>query len=171
LAWTSDTRLNKSGKIKHSCFVLDFSRKFFSFLTKVYTHTHIYNYTHTHTHTHTYILLFSSSVVSDSLWPHGLQHGRLHCPSLFPRVCSNSCPLNQWCHPTTSSSVIPFSSCNFSQRQGLFQWVSSSHQVTKVLELQHQCHSFQRYSGLISFRKSLWMVTAPMKLELKNIYI
>ena len=56
-------------------------------------------------------LFLSCSVVSDSLWPHGLQHARLPCPSLSPRVCSNSCPLNQWCHPTISSSVIPFSSC------------------------------------------------------------
>ena len=57
------------------------------------------------------LLLFSHSVVSDSLQPHGLQHTRLPCPSLSPRVCSNSCPLSQWCHPTISSSVVPFSSC------------------------------------------------------------
>ena len=56
-------------------------------------------------------LLFSHSVVSDSLQPHGLQHTRLPCHSLSPRVYSNSCPLGQWCHPTMSSSVIPFSSC------------------------------------------------------------
>ena len=56
-------------------------------------------------------LLFSCSVVSDSLWPHGPQHARLRCPSPPPRTCSNSCPLSQWCHPTISSSVIPFSSC------------------------------------------------------------
>ena len=49
--------------------------------------------------------------MSDSLWPHGLQHARIHCPSLSPRVCSNSCPLSQWCHPTISSSATPFSSC------------------------------------------------------------
>ena len=55
------------------------------------------------------LLLFSRSVVSDSLWPHGLQHARLPCPSLSPRVCSNSCPLSQWCHPTISFSVVPFS--------------------------------------------------------------
>ena len=52
---------------------------------------------------------FSHSVVSDSLWPHGLQHASLPCPSPNPRVYSNSCPLSQWCHPTISSSVIPFS--------------------------------------------------------------
>ena len=56
-------------------------------------------------------LLFSHSVVSHSLRPHGLQHNRLPCPSPSPGACSNSCPLSQWCHPTISSSVVPFSSC------------------------------------------------------------
>ena len=54
---------------------------------------------------------FSRSIMSDSLWPHGLQHTRLPCPSPTPRVYPNSCPFSQWCHPTISSSVIPFSSC------------------------------------------------------------
>ena len=54
---------------------------------------------------------FSHSVVSDSLQPLGLQHTRFPCLSPSPRVCSNSCPLSQWCHPTISSSVTPFSSC------------------------------------------------------------
>ena len=49
--------------------------------------------------------------MSNSLWPHGLQHTRLPCPSPSPRACSNSCPLSWWCHPTISSSVVPFSSC------------------------------------------------------------
>ena len=48
--------------------------------------------------------------MSDSLWPHGLQHTRPPCPSPTPRVYSNTCPLSQWCHPTVSSSVVPFSS-------------------------------------------------------------
>ena len=52
---------------------------------------------------------FSRSDVSDSLWPHGLQHSRLPCPSPTPRAYSNSCPLHQWCHPTISPSIIPFS--------------------------------------------------------------
>ena len=52
----------------------------------------------------------SCSVVSDSLWPHGLQHARPPCLSSTSRACSNSCPLSQWCHPTTSSSITPFSS-------------------------------------------------------------
>ena len=56
------------------------------------------------------LLLFSHAIVSNSLWPHGLQHTTLPCPSPSPRLCSNSCPLSQWCHPTMSSSVVPFSS-------------------------------------------------------------
>ena len=59
------------------------------------------------------MLLFSCLVISDSLWPHGLQHSRPPCPSSTPRVYSNSSPLSPWCHPTTSSSVIPFSLQSF----------------------------------------------------------
>ena len=54
---------------------------------------------------------FSHSVMSDSLHPHRLQQARLPCPSPSPRACSNSCPLSQWCNPTISSSVVPFSFC------------------------------------------------------------
>ena len=54
---------------------------------------------------------FSHSVMSDSLWPKGLQHTSLPCPSRTPRAYSNSCPLSWSCHPTISSSAIPFSSC------------------------------------------------------------
>ena len=54
---------------------------------------------------------FSCSVMSDSLWPRGLQHARFPCPSPTPGAYSNSCPLSRRCHPTISSSVIPFSSC------------------------------------------------------------
>ena len=56
-------------------------------------------------------LLLSLSVMSSSLWQYELQHARLPCPPLFPRVCSNSCPLNWWRHSTISYSVVPFSSC------------------------------------------------------------
>ena len=56
-------------------------------------------------------LLFSCSVVSNSLQSHGLQHTRLHCPSPSPRARSNSGPLSQWSHPAILSSIIPFSSC------------------------------------------------------------
>ena len=68
------------------------------------------------------------SVISDSLQPYGLQDARLPCPSPNPGAYSNSCPSSRWCHPSISSSVIPFSSClQISQHQGLFQWVSSLH--------------------------------------------
>ena len=56
-----------------------------------------------------YFLLFSHSAMSDSLLPHGLQHASLPCLSPYPEVCSNSCPLSWWCHPTISSSVACFS--------------------------------------------------------------
>ena len=54
---------------------------------------------------------YLSSVASNSLWPHGPQHTRPPCPSPAPKVYPNSCPPSQWCHPTISSSVVPFSSC------------------------------------------------------------
>ena len=57
----------------------------------------------------TLLLVFSCSTVSDSLWAHEFQHVGVPCPSPSPGVCS--CPLSQWCHPTISSSVVPFSSC------------------------------------------------------------
>ena len=87
---------------------------------------------------------FSCSVVYNSLRPHGLKHARLPSPSPTPRAYSDSCALSWWCHPTISSSVVPFSPAfSLSQNQGLFQWVSSSHQVAKILEFQHQHQSFQ----------------------------
>ena len=90
------------------------------------------------------LVQFSCSVVSHSLQPGGLQHARLPSPSPTPRVHSNSRPSSWWCHPTISSSVVPFSSAfNLSEFQGLLQWVSSSHQVAKILEFQLQHQSFQ----------------------------
>ena len=72
-----------------------------------------------------YIHAYNCSVTKSypSLWdPHGLQHTRLPCPSPSPGVCSHSCPLRQWCHPTISSTVVPFSVCPpFSPASGSFQ--------------------------------------------------
>ena len=76
---------------------------------------------------------FSHSVVSDSLWPHEQQHTRPPCLSPTPRVYPNSCPSSRWCHPTISSSVLPFSSCpqyfpasgSFPKNQ-LFAWGGQS---------------------------------------------
>ena len=64
---------------------------------------------------------FSLSVESDSSLPHGLQHSRAPCPLPSPRVYSNACPLSQWCHPTISSSVVPFSCLQFFPASGSFQ--------------------------------------------------
>ena len=106
----------------------------------------------------------SWSVMSNSLWPHGLQHARPPCPSPTPRVYSNSCPLSRWCYPTISSSVVLFSSClQSSQHQGLFQGISSSHQVAEVLEFQLQHQSFQWI-----FRTDflyVWLVWSPYRLR------
>ena len=98
---------------------------------------------------------FNRSVVSDSLRPHGLQHARLLCPSPTPGACSNSCLSSQWCHPTISSSVIPFSSFprSFpaSEKDALLlQWIGSSHQMAKVLQLQLQHQSFSLWSKGLS---------------------
>ena len=83
---------------------------------------------------------FSCSVMSDSLRHHELQHTRPPCPSPTPGTYPNSRPLSQWCQPLSSPfPPVP----NPSQDQGLFKWVSSSHQVAKVLEFQFQHQSFQ----------------------------
>ena len=93
--------------------------------------------------------IFSTSVqllsrVKLFRWHYGLQHARLPCPSPTPGAYSNSCPLSRWCHPTISSSVIPSPpALSLSQHQGLFKWVSSSHQVAKVMEFKLQHQSFQ----------------------------
>ena len=63
---------------------------------------------------------FSCSVISDSLQPYGLQHATLPSPSPTPGACSNSCPLSQWCHPTISSSVIPFFCLQYFPASGSF---------------------------------------------------
>ena len=82
---------------------------------------------------------FSRSVMSDSLWPHELQHTRSHCPSPTPGVHSNSRPSSRWCHPAISSSVVPFSSCpqflpaseSFPMSQ-LFSWGGQSTGVSAL---------------------------------------
>ena len=89
-------------------------------------------------------LLLSGSVMSDFLWPPELQHARPSCPSPSPRVYSNSCPLSQWCLPTISSSSPP--AFNLSQHQGLFQWVTSLHQVAN---LQHQSFQWISRAGFL----------------------
>ena len=96
---------------------------------------------------------FSCSVVSDSLRPHELQHSRPPCPSPTPGAHPNPCPSSWWCHTTISSSVVPFPpALNLSQHQSPFQWVSSSHQVAKILQLQLQHQSLQWMTRVDTFR-------------------
>ena len=91
---------------------------------------------------------FSRSVLSNSLWPHESQHARPPCPSPTPGVYANTCPSSWWCHPTISSSVIPFSYCPQSlpasgsfPMSHLFAWGGQSTGVSASNE----------YPGLISF--------------------
>ena len=90
---------------------------------------------------------FSCSVVSDSLWPHEPQHARSPCLSPTLRVHPNPCPLSQWCHPTISSSAIPFSSCPQSFPGS--GWVSPS---TSVLPMNTQDWSPLGWTGWISLQ-------------------
>ena len=90
------------------------------------------------------VWLFSHWVLSDSLWPHGLQHARLPCPSLSLRVCSKTCPLNHWCHLIILSSVIPFFSCPQSfPASGSFQMSQFFTSGGQPLEFQIQHQPFQ----------------------------
>ena len=105
---------------------------------------------------------FSCSVVSNSLQPHGPQHARPPCPSPTPRVYPNSCPLNHWCHPTISSSVVPCSSCLQSfpatgsfQMSQLFAWGGQSIGVSilaSVLPMNTQGWSPLGWTGWISLQ-------------------
>ena len=107
--------------------------------------------------------------MSDYLRTHGLQHTRPPCPSPTLRVYSNSCPLSQWCHPTISSSVVPFSSCLQSfPASGFFQGISALHQVAKILEFQLNISASNDYSGLISFRMD-WLDLLAVQGTLKSL--
>ena len=101
---------------------------------------------------------FSRSVMSDSLRPHESKHARPPCLSSTTKAFSNSCPSSWWCHPTISSSVFPSPPAfNLSQHQGLFQGVSSLHQVAKVLECQLQNQSFQWLQDWFHLGRTGWI--------------
>ena len=118
IPWTVEPgRLQSMGsqKIRHNWVtftLLSLIRKLRSLLviqiSQILSHMAIRGITSSFTHSVS-LIQFSRSVVSDSLWPHEPQHARPPCPSPTPGVYSNSCPLSRWCHPTISSSVVPFS--------------------------------------------------------------
>ena len=97
-----------------------------------------------------------------------LEQARLLCPPFYPGVCSNSCPLSQWCCLTISSSAALFSFylLSFSQHQGVFQWIGSLHQAAKVLELQQW--SFQWIFRVDSFRVD-WFDLLAIQGTLKSL--
>ena len=110
---------------------------------------------------------FSRSVVSDSLWPHGLQHARLPCPSPSPRVCSNSCPLSWWCHPTICCPLLFPPSIFPSIR------VFSNESVLRIGWPKYWSFSFNNspsneYSELISFRID-WLDLLTVQGTLKSL--
>ena len=113
---------------------------------------------------------FSRSVVSDSLLPHELQHARPPCPSLTPGAYSDSCPLSQWCHPTISSSIVPF----FSRHQSFL--ASGPFQMSKffpsggqsIWSFSFSISPSNEYSGLISFRTD-WLDLLAVQGTLKSL--
>ena len=125
--------------------------------SNIYIYIYIYIYMYVYTP-----VQFSCSIMSDSLRPHGLQHARLPCPSPTPGACSNSCPLSQWCHPTISSSVIPFLLL-----PPIFPSIRvfSNESVLRIRWPKYWCFSFsispsKEYSVLISFRID-WLGLLP----------
>ena len=114
----------------------------------------MYTYISTLVFIRTYIYQFSSSAVSNSLWPHGRQLGRLPCLSLSPSVCFNSHPLSWWCYLPISSSVVPLSFCLQSfPASGIF----SNESALRIRWPKYWSFSFSispssDYPGLISFR-------------------
>ena len=123
------------------------------------------------------LLLFSCSVVSDPLRPHGLQHTRLSCPSPSPEVCSNSCPLSRWYRPTILSSVIPFSCLQSFPASGSFPmtWLFESGgpsigapTLVSVLPMNSQDWFPLGLTGLISLRMD-WFDFLAVQGTLKSL--
>ena len=112
---------------------------------------------------------FSHSVVSDSLRPHELQHTRPPCPSPTPRVHPNPCPLSQWCHPTVSSSVVPFSSCpHYFPASGSFPMSQLCMRWPKYWSFSFNISPSNEHPGLISFRMD-WLDLLAVQGTLKSL--
>ena len=113
------------------------------------------------------LLLFNHSVVSNSLWPHGLHHTRLPCPSPSPGACSNSCPSSWWCHLIISSSAAPFSSCLQSfPASGSFSMSQLFSSGVQSIGVSASASVFPM-TGLISFRID-WYCSFRIPLELQS---
>ena len=108
--------------------------------------------------------------MSDSLWPHGLQHTRLPCPSPTPGACSNSCPSSWWCHPTISSSVIPFSSCLhfFPSIRVISNESALRIRWPKYWSFSFSIRPSNEYSGLTAFRMD-WLDLLAVRGTLKSL--
>ena len=104
-----------------------------------------------------------------TLWPHGLQHARLPCPSPSPGVCSNSYPLSQWCHPTVSSSVVPFSSCIQSFPASGSFLTALPIRWPKYWSFSFSISPSNDYSGPISFRMD-WFDLLAVQGTLKTFF-
>ena len=115
------------------------------------------------------LLLFSCSVVSNSLWPHGLQHARLPCPSPSPEACSNSCPLSQWCHPPSHPlsptlllpSIFPSIMVSFNKSALRIRWL-------EYWSFSFSISPSNDYSGLISSRTD-WFDLLAVQETLKSL--
>ena len=112
---------------------------------------------------------FSRSVLSDSLWPHGLQDARLPCPSPTPRAYSDSCPPSQWCLPTITSSVVPFRSLQSFPASGSFP-MSQFFCIRwpKYCSFNFSISPSNEYSGLISFGMD-WLDLLAVQGTLKSL--
>ena len=112
---------------------------------------------------------FSCSVVSDSLWPHKLQHARPPCPSPTPRVYSDSCPSSQWCHPAISSPLVPFSSCPQSLPASVFSNESTlCMRWPKYWSFSFSIIPSKEVPGLIAFRMD-WLDLLAVQGTLKSL--
>ena len=115
----------------------------------------------------TLLLLFNRSVVSESMRHHRLQDARLPCPSLSPRICSNSCPLCGWCHPTISFSVAPSPPALILSSIRLFPDESALH-IRWPKYWSFSISPSNEYSGLTSFRIS-WFDLLAVQETLKSL--
>ena len=119
----------------------------------------------------TYGSQFSCFVMSDSLWPQELQHARLPCPSPSPGACSNSCLSSWWCHPTISSSVVPFSSCpqSFPASGSVFSNKTGLHiRRAKYRSFSFNISPSNEHPGQISFRVD-WLDLLAVQGTLKSL--